>query len=811
MVKKYNILLVVSVQLLWTFTCFSQFSISGKVILEDSSAIVGATVWVEELSSGTVTDKNGKFIIENVPKGGYQISITSIGLSPINKTYTVSSNEAEWVIIMQERAFDLPQVVIESITMTGGLAGINKTLGSAHYISQKEIQKFSYTDIARTLRNIPGVNVQEEDGFGLRPNIGLRGSGSERSSKITVMEDGVLAAPAPYSAPAAYYFPTIGRMEAIEIMKGSSQIKYGPFTTGGAINLISTPLPTKFSGHADFITGGFGYRMLHANVGNAHKNVSYLVETMQYSADGFKQLDNGGPTGFNKEDYMAKIRFNTNPNAPIYQSLTFKIGQSTEISNETYLGLVDADFDINPLRRYAASAEDIMTTRQEQYTLTHFAALTDFLDIHTTAYRNNFHRNWYKLDKVNGTNISTILDDEATYADALAIIRGDANGSDAVTLRANNRGYYSQGVQTNAILHFNTASLFHKIDIGVRWHHDELDRFQWEDQYNMTRGILQLSQSGTPGTESNRVEDARAFSSYVQYKLEWNKLILTPGLRYEHISMGRLDYGKEDPQRQGAFSTSRENVISVVIPGMSASYELSEYANFFGGVHKGFAPPGSREGTDPEESWNYELGYRYNKSGYRAQILGYYNDYSNLLGMDLAATGGLGTQDLFNGGSARVIGIEAEGSIDLVQSQSGSFRIPLSLAYTYTHSSFENSFESEFEVWGEVQSGDFLPYVPRHQLSTNLSIEHLSFLLDINARYSDAMLAEPGQHHESTLLRTDGAFTVDVAFNYILTKELSAFINVNNLTDNVYIVSRRPAGVRPNMPRTWNVGLKVNF
>lgn len=790
---------------------FGQYNLSGQVGLEDKSFVIGATVVLKELNLGTITDKEGRYHLSNIPKGIYNLEISSVGLSTVNESIEISDDLLDKNSVMKEKAFDLPQIVIESVTMTGGLAGINKSLGSAHYIGQKEIQKFSYTDIARTLRNIPGVNVQEEDGFGLRPNIGLRASGSERSSKITIMEDGVLAAPAPYAAPAAYYFPTIGRMEAIEIMKGSSQIKYGPFTTGGAINLISTPIPTKFSGHANFITGGYGYKMLHAHMGNAHKNISYLVETMQYSADGFKLLDNGGNTGFNKEDYLAKVRINTNPDAPIYQSLTFKIGQAQEMSNETYLGLTDSDFKSSPLRRYAASAEDKITTQHEQYSLTHFAELTGFLDIHTTAYRNNFHRNWYKLDRVQGTSISNILDNEQRYSEEISVIKGDLDATDALTLRANNRGYYSQGIQTNAIFHFHQGRSFNKIDIGLRWHKDELDRFQWDDKYSINGGLLQITQSGTHGTESNRIEDAHAFSGYIQYKLEVDKLTLNPGLRYEHISMSRLDYGKEDPLRTGTNSANRENTVSVIIPGLSASYQLTPSSNLFGGIHKGFAPPGSREGTNPEESWNYEMGYRYIKTGSRIQLLGYYNDYSNLLGMDLAATGGTGSQDLFNGGGAKAVGIEAEASYDLIQKKSGSIRMPLSITYTYTHATFDNSFESEFEGWGDVTAGDFLPYVPMHQFSASIAVEHPNFLFDLSTRYSDAMLTTPGTLGNSGSFLTDKAFTVDMAINYILSKELSAFVNVNNLTDNVYIVSRRPAGLRPNMPRTWNIGLKANF
>ncbi|HFA48235.1 MAG TPA: TonB-dependent receptor [Bacteroidetes bacterium] len=802
------------------FSAFGQTgSIEGVIHLPGGATPVeGAYIYLDGTKTGTITNPAGSFLIRSAPVGKYDLIATGLGYRTLVQPVEIEDGKTLVLQLqMEESVMGLPAVVVESVSLTGGLGGLKDIPGSAHYLSPLDLEKFSYTDISQTLRAVPGVNLQEEDGFGLRPNIGLRGTGSERSSKITVMEDGVLSAPAPYAAPAAYYFPTIGRMQAVEVLKGSSQIRFGPYTTGGAINLISTAIPEKFSGKLQLLGGSFGNRNLHAYAGGSQQNFAYLVETFQYQSNGFKKLDSGGETGFDKKDYLAKFRLNTGPKAKIYQSLTFKIGQSEETSNETYLGLTDADFAASPYRRYAASQMDEMNTQHEQYSLRHVVQFSKNVDLTTTAYRNNFHRNWYKLDKVltadgQKASIAKVLENAAENAEAFGILTGQTSLNDgALQVKANNRSYFSEGLQTILGWHFQTGNVRHKLDLGIRYHRDEIDRFQWVDAYKMDAGTMKLTDAGTHGTESNRVEKAKALATYLQYKLKVGNWTFIPGLRNENIKLERKDFGKNDPQRLGNNLSQRSNEVSVWIPGIGVDYKFNPRLSLFGGVHKGFSPPGTKEGTAPEKSTNYELGTRWQKSRLSGQAVLFFNDYGNLLGSDLAAAGGTGSADLFNGGEVETKGLELQVSYDLLSNKKEGWNMPVSLVYTYTDAQFQNSFDSSFEGWGEVEKGDELPYLAHHQLTLLLNAGNQKFNFNLSGRYQDAMRTQAGQGKIPGNQKTDGHFVLDLNASYFIQKNAAVFGSLTNVTDEVHVVARRPAGLRPGMPRAFMGGLKVRF
>ena len=123
-----------------------------------------------------------------------------------------------------------------------------QTAGSAHVLKSEELERFDHDDAHQVLKQVPGVYSRGEDGFGLRPNIGIRGVNPDRSKKITLMEDGVLFGPAPYSAPAAYYFPLITRMESVRVIKGPGRSSFGPQTVGGAVDLVTRRDPLAAGG-----------------------------------------------------------------------------------------------------------------------------------------------------------------------------------------------------------------------------------------------------------------------------------------------------------------------------------------------------------------------------------------------------------------------------------------------------------------------------------------------------------------------------------------------------------------------------------
>lgn len=718
--------------------------------------------------------------------------------------------------VKKDSVYQLQEIVVSSQQILGSKFKARNRTGSAYYISPEEIRRLGYTDINRMLKAVPGVNMYEEDGFGLRPNISLRGTKAERSERISIMEDGVLAAPAPYSAPAAYYFPNVARMEAIEVLKGSSQVQYGPFTTGGAINLVSTPIPNSFSGKANISYGSKNTFKSHTSVGSSWKHFGYMVEYLRYQSDGFKKYEDHAAKGFKRNDIIAKIRVKTDHVKGVNHALELKFGYADENSDETYVGLSADDFKKTPFLRYAGSQMDKLKTDHRQWVATYLLTFSNKLKITTNAYYNYFHRNWYKLNDVRAgitskekRSIADVLVDPETNIRYFDILTGKTDREEeALLVRANNRTYRSRGIQTRAEYRFNLNEFFFDLEFGLRYHADEEDRFQWDDSYSMKNKKMVLFMEGIHGTNANRVTSANALAGYLLGKLRYDAWTVTAGLRYEDVDLLKKDYTKEDLARSGKVRIETPNHARVLIPGVGLHYQLMPAASVFFGIHKGFAPPSAELYQKPESSVNMELGTRVAIGNFRAELIGFYNNYSNMLGSDLAASGGAGTLEQFNVGEARVKGAEF-----LVQYQplpkNCNVRLPLQVSYTYTDTEIRNSFESH--SWGNVVRGDEIPYIFKHALNMQLGIECKWFYANIGARYNSDMRTSPGQGTIAEREKVPANLIFDASLNVFVNKYLTVRLNAINLTNRVYLTSRHPAGLRAGHPFGIYAGANVQF
>ena len=739
-----------------------------------------------------------------------------ISLLLTNSLYANQGNSAE-----SDTTNTIDQLILDRITVVGNPVWMSRIPGAASYVSAQQLQKQNYTDINRILRAISGINIQEEDGFGLRPNIGLRGAGVERSTKVNIMEDGILVAPAPYSAPAAYYFPNMGRISSVEVRKGSSQIKYGPNSTGGAINLISTPIPTELSGKAEVSVGERSANKLYANFGNRTGRFGYLVEVLQMGDDGFKKLDNDGDTGFILRDITGKFMVHSADNASIYQWLEIKVGYHEETSDETYLGLTRGDFENSPLRRYAASQVDQINVDQFQFSARHFALFSDNVDLTTTLYRQNVARAWYKLHDldtsvptVNNGNLSTILGNPDANPVEMGYLRGETSPDNALNVRNNSREYYSQGIQSLLGVNFDINSAKNQLEFGVRLHQDEEDRFQEQDGYRMQDGVMILTRAGVPGTQANRVGSATALSIFLQNKIELDRWTFKPGVRYENIWFTNRNYGSSDLERTGSNLNETKYTTHVFIPGIGITFQATDNLTLISGIHRGFSPPspGSSSETVSESSINYELGARLANHLFQAEIIGFYNDYSNLLGSDLAAGGGGGSTAQFNAGEVEVYGLEVSAILDFADILNlSTVSLPFNANYTFTSATFQSDFASNFGPWGSVTKGDEIPFIPKHQFNAGISLDYKNFSTHLNSVYSPQIRTLAGQGAIQEQFSTDSYFLLDLSSSYGITSSIDIFMNVRNILNNTYIVSDRPSGVRPGLPRTVMGGVRYTL
>ena len=422
-------------------------------------------------------------------------------------------------------------------------------------------------------------------------------------------------------------------MTGVEVLKGAPLLTEGPYTVGGAINFLATPIPSELSANVLGEYGSNNERRIHASGGGSGEVYGWMLETHQQRGDGFQHIDRSDQdAGVDKRDYLARFRLNTPDDySGMYQQLDVKLGYASEISNMSYLGLSDTDFAANVNRRYGLTELDEMDNTWQGGSVGWTIALAETLRWNVTGYYNKFERDWFKVDRIDGSSISNEID-LANAGDANAIARLDGTLDTPLDIKHNNREYKARGIQTRLDWQTTTAGITHDVQLGGRWHRDDIDRFQPVEQYQQTNGALNFVGVTDPTGSNNREETAKAQAYWLRDTLGLTDTIdLLLVVRYEDIETTRTQYATPDRTVLDDPDDQRSNTTEEWLPGIGLTWQASERWQLLGGVHQGMAPAGAgaKEGTEPELSTNYEAGTRYNAGAVQMEAIGFFSDYEN--------------------------------------------------------------------------------------------------------------------------------------------------------------------------------------
>ncbi|MCH8557219.1 MAG: TonB-dependent receptor [Balneolia bacterium] len=794
-------LLLVILLFLFPLTSHGQQTgqISGTVTSESGEPLIGVNILIENTSVGTATNINGEFHLEGLQSGSYTLRVSYVGYITSRRSVTVQAGQLSSMEIVLDRMLDMP-----GITLIGQQPDrLERVPGSAAIVTEQQIQTVAPVSGHEVFRRVAGIHAVEEEGLGLRANIGVRGLDPSKSRSVLMLEDGIPVALAPYGEPEMYYTPSMDRMSGIEVVKGSGSILFGPQTFGGVVNYITAdppPFPTTDihlrGGEGGYFVGRLGYG---TTVGNTGIQATYLR----------RQGNEVGLLDFGLHDLTGKVKMVLSDRSVA----GIKLGLYDEASNSTYVGLTQQMYDGGQFDFTHLAPDDILNIRRYSVSFSHDFFINEDATLRTTAYGYTTTRNWSRQD------FDTVFDPDREY---VRIVGDESTPGGAIFFRDGtgnrNRQFEVLGVEPRFSLNYDLAGMNQELDAGVRLLYERA----FEQRID---GDTQSPQSGV--LRDDEIRTGYAFSAYLQNRFNLtSRFSVTPGLRMEYFDYER-DIRRLGNQPQDIVST---DTVTELIPGLGFNYRAFEGVAFYGGVNRGFGPPrvkdaisplGISEELDAELSWNYELGTRARLTrGVDLELTGFYMDFSNQIIPVAEAAGGAGAPgaSLTNGGATEHLGLEATLNLDFQQMLSTQWGINLSTAATIVRAEFS---EDRFvQSGGETVNvkGNTTPYAPEILVSSDLNIvAPFGLGLSLTGTYI-------GDQFGDVLNTTDGSldgrsgqipayFVLDARASYELPmlSQASVSLSAKNLLDERYIVSRRPQGIRVGLPRFISAGVDFSF
>jgi Fe(3+) dicitrate transport protein len=697
-------------------------------------------------------------------------------------------------VAQEQPATDASTELEPVIIVIGDRIQLDKIPGSGVVLDQSVLEESHVFTINEALRKVPGVFTRDEEGFGLRPNIGIRGLNPTRSSKVLLLEDGIPLAYAPYGDNASYYHPPVERFERIEVLKGSGQILYGPHTVGAVINYVTPRVPADARGRIATSFGNEGFRDVHGQYGDTFGKTGFIAHGTYKETDGAR--DN---MGFRVADVNLKVVQQLTDR----QALTLRTGYYDEDSQVTYSGLTLAEWQDDP--RSNPFKYDHMYAYRWGTSATHRFELNPATTFTSNAYYTYFNRDWWRQSS-NSTQRPNDRSDPACG--------GMANLYSTCGNEGRLRQYWTAGLEPRVSVQHGLFGVDNVTEAGLRYHHED----QYRVQANGDRPNSREPGTGrNAGIREDSDRNVTAMSGFVQNRFDFGRWALTPGLRFESVDYERFD---------NLLDTRGTNEVDELIPGLGGTLEATPNTTVFAGVHRGFAPPGVADvitaqggsvDLDAELSWNYELGVRsYPRDGVSVEAALFRLDFENQI-VPASVAGGSGAT-LTSAGETLQQGLEFAGEVQSTAFVEWPVDAFARLSYTWlADAEYAGERYSSIPGFTNVKvTGNRLPYAPEHLLAGTIGLRTpFDLRVELEGVYTSATYTD--DLNTVTIVANGqrgriGGYTVwNLSANYDLQScDCTAFVTAKNLADKLYIADMS-RGLIPGMPRLLQAGFELRF
>jgi iron complex outermembrane receptor protein len=218
--------------ILTQFLVKGQINLSGKITDDKSNAALnGASIYIPDIKTGTLSKSDGSYEIKNIPNGTYLVEVSFVGFASITKEVTINGKS-----VMD---FTLNRSTIESpgVVITGVVAATEQQTNPApvSIVNQKTLQQTTSDNIIDALRNAPGVS-QIKDGPAISKPV-IRGLGYNR---VVVINDGIRQEGQQFGDEFGIEVDPY-TVDKVEILRGPASLSYGSDAMAGVINFISAP------------------------------------------------------------------------------------------------------------------------------------------------------------------------------------------------------------------------------------------------------------------------------------------------------------------------------------------------------------------------------------------------------------------------------------------------------------------------------------------------------------------------------------------------------------------------------------------